>query len=75
MVLQDFAKDYSNECLPYLNQTFSLDWLNDLTNHLVKQFMPFDDERISATYRLELAKKLIQNAFQRTYHLFNQAGK
>ena len=71
----DFAKDYSKECQPYLNHKYTKDWLDDLCNHLIKQFTPFDDERISATYRLELAKKLIQNAFQRTYHLFNQAGK
>lgn len=70
----DFAKDYSQECQSYLNQSFSLPWLNALTDHLISKFTPFDDKQISATYRLELAKKLIQNAFLRTFQNFSSTG-
>ena len=58
----DFAHDYSMDCAPFLNQTFSEKWLESLTQHLMAQFSPFDEERISASYRVELAKSLRPSA-------------
>ncbi len=66
----DFAHDYSLDCAPFLNQTFSEKWLEDLSQHLMSQFLPFDEERISASYRLDLAKTLITKAFQRVHVRF-----
>jgi len=63
--VSDFAQDYSSACSSFLNQTFSEKWLDELTHYLLANFSPFDDERISSKYRLELAKTLIKKAFFR----------
>jgi len=66
----DFAHDYSQDCSPFLNQAFSEKWLEDLSQHLMSKFSPFDEERISASYRLDLAKTLITKAFHRAHERF-----
>jgi carbon-monoxide dehydrogenase medium subunit len=66
----DFAKDYSSHCDVFLNQAYSEQWLEALTEHLTSKFLPFDEERISASYRLDLSKSLISKAFRRAHEMF-----
>ncbi len=66
----DFAKDYSADCEAFLHQPYSEQWVAELTQHLMSKFAPFDEERISASYRLDLSKSLITSAFQRAHRRF-----
>lgn len=63
----DFPQEYSGHCVDFLGHKFSRTWLEELTQHLLSKFTPFDEERISATYRLELAHALITKAFLRAH--------
>jgi carbon-monoxide dehydrogenase medium subunit len=69
--VSDFARDYSSYCDPFLKLPYSSIWLEDLIDHLQSTFQPFDDERISASYRLDLSKSLIRKAFHRAINHYS----
>ncbi len=68
--MSDFPQNYSMDCQAFLNHSFSEQWLEELTQHLMSRFSPFDEERISADYRLDLSKELITRAFHRAHAMF-----
>jgi carbon-monoxide dehydrogenase medium subunit len=71
--VSDFAHDYSIFCDPFLKLPYSSIWLEDLIDHLQSVFQPFDDEKISASYRLDLSKTLMKKAFHRAINHYSSS--